>query len=290
MTDIQYNQYNIIQSFAVNWRKYTPNFEPLEKEAFRRAMQLDKYVRLDYINPKNGKQVIIFLFAPDSPHATSSTMLKRILVRVKDPGDIILVMKKYLGSYSKIALKSFPHLRVKCYLHENFNIIIPNGPLCYKHRILSTEEVNTLLNTELYCYLVNLPKILIDDPQCIWLGCEIGDVLEITSPSEIAGEYVHYRVVCPKNGAAINIADVRDDKKTDHFRSRQNSIDTTADDTQTVIDEPIDNESVTADNEESQQPHADHVEEELEHAEDIIIDDGNTSDDNDDEEVEDIDV
>jgi DNA-directed RNA polymerase subunit H (RpoH/RPB5) len=70
---------------------------------------------------------------------------------------------------------------------------------------MSRSEVINLCNLELNCYLQNLPKIFDCDPQCIWIGAKVGDVVEIKMLSDIVGETMNYRVVIPKNGRIIAI-------------------------------------------------------------------------------------
>ena len=63
-----------------------------------------------------------------------------------------------------------------------------------KHRIMSEKEVEELLKK----YGVTkdkLPKILISDPVVKAIGAKIGDVIEITRKSPIAGQTKYYRVV-----------------------------------------------------------------------------------------------
>jgi len=208
MTDAQYNQYLNLHTFAKHWRKYTRTAPKQDKETFRREMQYNKYVRLDYFSDVSGRAVLIYLLAKGSKYAEHSQELKKLLARIKDPSDVILVSENPFKVYSVKVINSYKHLRIKTYLHENFVLIIPNGPLCSKHEIMSSEEVVSLLNNELFCYLVNLPKILDSDPQCIWIGAEVGDVVKITSHSDISGEYIQYKVVVAKNGRVISFRDM----------------------------------------------------------------------------------
>ena len=60
-----------------------------------------------------------------------------------------------------------------------------------------------LANNELCCYIINLPKIYDNDPQCLWIGAQVGDVLEITMYTDMAGEVIVYRVVVPRNGRVL---------------------------------------------------------------------------------------
>jgi DNA-directed RNA polymerase subunit H (RpoH/RPB5) len=213
MSDSQFEQYKNLHIFAKEWRKYKQISPQRDKDTFRKNMQADQYIKLEYINEK-GKPVLIYLLAKDGKYSNSSQDLKRLLSKIKDPSDVILVSKIPFKTYSIRAIATFKHLRVKTYLHENFDLVIPNGPLCYPHRILSHEEVGKLLNDDLCCYLVNLPKILLEDVQCIWIGAEVGDVIEITMLSDITGESIQYRVVVPKSGRVISFrTEIENDSK-----------------------------------------------------------------------------
>ena len=203
MSDIQFNRYSNIITFAKDWRKYKIPNKTMNADAFRNEMQTEEFVRLDCVDIKKNRDVLIYLFSKTSKYTTSSQDLKRLLKKIKTPCDVILITYAPFNTYGRKAIASFGHLNVYTYLHEIFDLIVPKGPLCYPHRIMSREEVLKLCNEELYCYLTNLPKIFDEDPQCIWIGAENGDVVEITMLSDISGETIQYRVVVPKSGRVI---------------------------------------------------------------------------------------
>lgn len=207
MADAQWQQYLNLHVFAKVWRKYVPESSPRDKTAFRNDMQFLEYVDLKYKDPSTGKPVIIYLLSNNSKYAKKSPELKKLLNRLRRPTKVILVTGEPLKIHSIRAIndQAFRHLHVSVYRHETFNIIIPNGSLCYPHRVMSVDEVNRLLNDELYGYLINLPKIRVDDAQCIWIGADVGDVIEIKPLSSIAQESVHYRLVIEKNGRVATL-------------------------------------------------------------------------------------
>ncbi len=199
-----YEQYKNINIFAIEWRKFKPNNTKfLDPETFRKNMQTNQYTKLDYMD-NNGKPILIYLFTKESAYTSSSQKIKQLLSKIKDPSIVIFVTYQPLSQFSIKAIRTYKHIVAKNYLHENFACIIPNGPMCYPHQILTHKEINELINKELCCYLVNLSKIFVEDVQCIWIGAEIGDVLKITSYSDIAGEFISYRVVIPKKGNVIS--------------------------------------------------------------------------------------
>jgi len=215
MADIQYNRYKNIIIFAKDWRKYKLSYKQLDETAFRGEMQTESYVAFECADLKKNRQVFIYLFDKDSKYTNSSQDLRKLLKKIKNPCDVILITYKPFNTYGKKAIASFKHLNAMNYRHEIFDLVLPNGPLCYPHRIMTREEVLHLCNEELFCHIINLPKIFNEDPQCIWIGAESGDVIEIKMLSDISGEVVHYRVVVPKNGRVIFSKEIPDaDEKT----------------------------------------------------------------------------
>lgn len=196
MTDVQYNN---IQIFAEQWRKYQPTGPSLAKEVFLKTIQMERYVRMDFVDQKNNRAVAIFLIARGH-NISNAQSIRQLLNKFNSPMDIILITEEALNNFGIKALRSYKHLHVERLLHENFSLVVPHGPLCYPHRILSRDEINTLLNEELYCRLINLPKILQSDVQCVWLGARIGDVIEIEMANDVNGRALHYRVVVQKSG------------------------------------------------------------------------------------------
>lgn len=213
MADVQFNRYNNIVIFAKEWRKYKMPDKPLDANAFRNEMQTEQYVKLNCVDTKKNREVLIYLFDRHSKYSSSSQDLKRLLNKIKHPCDVILITYESFNIYGRKAISSFKHLNIYTYPHEIFEMVLPNGPLCYPHRILSHDEVLKLCNEDLMCYLTNLPKILDEDPQCVWIGATSGDVVEITLNSDISGEFIQYRVVSPKSGRVIFAKESSEEEK-----------------------------------------------------------------------------
>lgn len=216
--DIQYTRYLNLDIFATEWRKYVRKTPVLNAENFYKEFRVNTYIKMDYVKSKTGKPVFIYLIATNSVYHLVPQNLKQLLNKIKIPADVILVTSFPFSSGGLKSIPAFKHLRVKMYLHETFSFILPNGPLCYPHRIMEPQEINTLLNSGLCCYLTNLPKISVSDPQCIWIGAEVGDVLEISMLSDISGIALLYKVVVAKNGKIISFRDpdvITEEKEAD---------------------------------------------------------------------------
>jgi DNA-directed RNA polymerase subunit H (RpoH/RPB5) len=203
MAEVEFARYNNIITFATEWRKYQMDTKPLDKEVFRKTMQTDQYVKLECHDPRKDKTVLIFLFDKTSKYVASSQDMKKLLKKIKDACQVILITYQALNVYHRKAIANQKLLTVSVYRHEIFDLVLPKGPLCYPHRVMSRDEVIKLTNEDMCCYVINLPKILDEDPQCIWIGAEVGDVVEIKMLSDVSGETYQYRVVIPKSGKVI---------------------------------------------------------------------------------------
>ena len=234
MDSIQYQLYLNVHEFATKWRKYKTIGNILDEDSLKKAMQYEHYVKMEYYNEKIGKTVICYLLSTNSKYGEQTQEMRKLLSLIRDPCDIIVISKQPLKNYITKAINQFKLLRIKCYLHENFALIIPNGPLCYEHKIMDKNAVYNLLNNDLRCSLINLPKISVNDVQCIWVGAEVGDVLQIKIINDITGISLQYRVVIPSGGKVISFRhnntiddteEAEDDEVEEHRELNANKAD-----------------------------------------------------------------
>ena len=193
--NIHFKIYQNICIFAEQWRKFTKLGESYDREEFQRQLQYNRYIHMKYFNEKSNRNIIILFLPVGSKIGNKSPELKKILSSIMDVSDIIIISENVLNSHLMRAIDTFKKFRIKTYVHDNFSIIIPESPLCSKHVILTQDEANKVIVNDLYCKFHNLPKIDVDDPQCIWIGAELGDIIKVTSNSDVSGKYIHYRLV-----------------------------------------------------------------------------------------------
>jgi len=202
IADIEFERYNTILTFAA-MRNYTPDSEPYTILQFVQEMQLNKYIKMRYTVDEKPRPVIIFFLAKNSEFARKSADLKNILNRIREPANVILISDSPISRYGMKAIVTYARLTVKTLSHDNFIMTMPNGPLCFKHRIMSADETMHLLNVDLKCHLVDLPKIFASDVQCVWIGAEVGDVVAITMRTDVNGESMKYCAVVPRHGKIV---------------------------------------------------------------------------------------
>jgi DNA-directed RNA polymerase subunit H (RpoH/RPB5) len=208
--DVLFEKYENIKKFILEYRRYKMEDNFLDFDTFKKAMQIEQYIHHKCIDIKKGRTIYIYLFIYNSRYIKTTPQFKRLMDKIPDDTfDVIIITKLELSVYIKKALLKYTNLKIFNYLHRYFSIEISKGPLCSTHTILSNTEVKDLCSRELIIHPLSLPSISINDPQNIWIGGELGEVIKILSVSEITGETIRYRIVSPDSGKMINLQKLR---------------------------------------------------------------------------------
>ncbi len=215
MSESLYNYYCNVHSCMVDWRKYTQISQLKEIKDFIADIQHKKFSSMVYKNGTSDREVYTFFIASsDNDFAMKSADLKSLIATIKNPSDIILISKYFLGSRNINSLISYNQFRIVNYTHNMFLMIMPLAPMCYPHQILSKEEMISLLDQKLITKIENLPRILQNDVQCIWIDARIGQVIRIVRESQ-SGLYYEYRLVTSMSGFTSFRAEDNDDDDED---------------------------------------------------------------------------
>jgi DNA-directed RNA polymerase subunit H (RpoH/RPB5) len=208
--EILFEKYTNIQKFITDYRKYQVKENFLDFASFKKTIQIEQYIRHTCIDIKRGRPVYIYIFKDQSKYIKTTPQFKRLIDKIpEEPADVIILSKSELSVYINKSLTKYPHLKIYNYLHKYFAIELAEGPLCSIHKILTNTEVRSLCSRELIIHPLSLPSISISDPQNIWIGGELGQVIKIESISEITGKTIRYRIVSPDSGKMINIQKLR---------------------------------------------------------------------------------
>ncbi len=194
-----YEKYTNIQIFT-RYRNYRlAEDEFLDYEKFRNKIQHTSYVFHKLVHAETAEVVDIYLFERTSKYMKTTAEFTKLMDRYRGPSHIILFTKEKLSTYLAKATRKYPHLKIDNYLHKHFVMELSKGPLCAKHTILSIEEAREVC-FDLMTHGHNLPSIAIDDPQNIWIGGQLNDIIKIEANSEITGRTIRYRRVTPVTG------------------------------------------------------------------------------------------
>ncbi len=194
-----YEKYLNVQKFA-KYRNYSiDNQKYLEYDDFKNKIQQYGYIQHKFIDKSFNEKVDIYLFSADSKYIRATSEFIKLLDRYREYTHIITITKEKLNTYISKAIKKYTNIVIDNFLHKHFIIEISKGPLCSKHSILSTEETKNVC-LSLMTHGHKLPAISVDDPQVIWIGGRINDVIKIEANSEITGKTIRYRIVTPLFG------------------------------------------------------------------------------------------
>lgn len=83
----------------------------------------------------------------------------------------------------------------KTFTYTLLNSVLPEHELVPRYEILTADQINQL--KEWFIDPDSLPKIFENDPQMVWIGANIGDVLKFTYLSEVTIEAIGYCKVVP---------------------------------------------------------------------------------------------
>jgi DNA-directed RNA polymerase subunit H (RpoH/RPB5) len=95
---------------------------------------------------------------------------------------------------------------VEVHNYALFKTNLPHHVASFPHSIVGPDEMK-LVEKYLLMSADNFPKILVNDPQIVWLGARPGQVVRIDRASDTAGIAVAYRVVVANDAIRLPTAD-----------------------------------------------------------------------------------
>lgn len=227
-----YTIYNNAQRFY-DYRGLVNIDEPLDQDKFIKTIQKDKYIILSSVNrsdvvneageidsgkmnsikekinshnEKSKSQVftmtnILLVYPGTECESKRANMIKLINhIRYPNSNVIIITPTKITSGVSKGLQSLSSHKEHKGHTFKAFtytllNSIIPEYDLAPKYEILTSDQIKELSNW--FVEIDSLPKIFEHDPQMVWIGASVGDIIKYTFLSEVTIEGVGYCKVIP---------------------------------------------------------------------------------------------
>lgn len=153
-------------------------------------------------DPRDVRLVHILLVYPGTDCESKKANMSALINHVRFPrAEVVVVtpvkvsssISKYLTSLSGAPEHEDHEFRP--FTYTLLNAILPDHELVPKYTILNAEEVSGLKQ-----WLIDpnsLPKIFENDPQMVWIGAKVGDVVRFVAPCEVTIESVGYCTVIP---------------------------------------------------------------------------------------------
>jgi DNA-directed RNA polymerase subunit H (RpoH/RPB5) len=155
----------------------------MSKEDFTKSM-MERSVLIPA--KKDNKEISIILLSDKHGAMSRQDDMKKIL---RNPGEKIIIAGMQPKSNIVQVISRHPDL-IYVYSRKAFLTDIRNNVNVPKHSIADESE----LPKEFY-NKDELPNIMLDDPQVVWLGAEVGDLIRIDDIDKNTGIEIHYRVV-----------------------------------------------------------------------------------------------
>ncbi len=188
----EYEAYvNVIKMFT-QYRGYKLGDKVADMQEFNSKLAASTYFKISAKN--GGEPVLCFIFSKDCKYSSRTTPFKQLVSTIPDGTNIIMITHTLFGPFIQKAVASLG-IHINNYKIAHFLSELPKGPLVPLHTILSPEEEKKLLEIDLKKEKTELPKILLSDPQVIWIGAKLNDVIKITDKSILSGHAIRYRVV-----------------------------------------------------------------------------------------------
>lgn len=222
-----YNIYANIQKFYHYRRLVSMDIE-YDQEQFIKRIQKDKYVLLssvdqavvlnasgeidksklnaikDSIASHNEKSKLetftitnILLIYPGTDCESKRANMMKLVNHVRYPrANVIIITPTKVtsgvakGLYALTERREHQHHNFKLYTYTLLNSIIPEYELAPRYEILTSEKID-----DLKAWFIDpdsLPKVFDNDPQMVWIGAAIGDVVKFIYLSEVTIEGIGY--------------------------------------------------------------------------------------------------
>ena len=202
-----YQIYQNVVIWAEKYRKWKITSDKAEDERAYLSSIGQKYFMLkgkdESYNP--ARQVYIFIFPLNSIYIKSSNDFVRIehLMDRKqsEPVDLFIITPDLVSSHirKKIA-DEFVKAGITTlnYIYDIFKDEMPTTKAVTvpKYKIFrDKKDIAEVLDENKIVKVEQLPGIPVTDPQMIWIGAKVGDLVELIGPSESAGKKLKYRRV-----------------------------------------------------------------------------------------------
>lgn len=181
------------------------NNKILDKNKFNSDVDINGHVSLK-CKKKDSKifDTIFYILSEKSNVVRSVVEFKKIMGKVAKiiPAVInvyIINSKEMSQQVYKLISNKFSKYKIFVLKYNIFQLEIPKHVISNKHEILTSKEVNDLIDDLSIVSIDKLPQIYMVDSMCVWIGAEVGDIIRVTR-TEQGGVSINYRfVVGPVN-------------------------------------------------------------------------------------------
>ena len=222
-----YTIYQNVQSFY-RYRKLVSLDDEMTQDQFIKTIQKDKYVLLSSVGMdqvQNGEEQLdqsklktirtlinsfnekskeskvtitnILLIYPGTDCESKRANMMKLINHIRYPRSnvIIITPTKVSSGVAKglqllTSKKEHQHHDFKVFTYTLLNSILPEHELVPRYEILSETQVDKL--KEWFLDPESFPKVFENDPQMVWIGAKVGQVIKYIYLSEVTIEAIGY--------------------------------------------------------------------------------------------------
>jgi DNA-directed RNA polymerase subunit H (RpoH/RPB5) len=199
MTDTDINKEMLKNKYLI--------LKSVENKYITNEMSIDNIK--EYLNSYDEKSLDINLYItfiiivyPGTECESKRASMIKLLNHIRYPKCEVLIitytkLSSSINKYISELTNTYEHKNqiFKSYTYNLLKTIVPNYITAPKYNILTTEEIENLNKNNINTNMI--PRMLDIDPQVIWIGAKVGDILRYEYASEISIKGIEYAIVIP---------------------------------------------------------------------------------------------
>ncbi len=187
---VQWDIYNILRNAFCPYRGIKVITPEISQTELIKNLQFDLYVKV--VGLLKGKKIVIAILGrndKNSNEIASITEKFRLFINsIKEQdADIIIVSPcKFQTHVLNYISEQGLTKKISRYSYDHFKVVVPLGPYCSKHTILSHDEAQLIIDVH-RIDPKEMKKIFTYDPQIVWLGAQPNDIILIERFNPLSG-------------------------------------------------------------------------------------------------------
>jgi DNA-directed RNA polymerase subunit H (RpoH/RPB5) len=223
---LEYRNLELVSGYQkFNKGQYVQTKEFLGESEFIKTVQYSGYVQIETkdkptykrrysivtseTNKNKPVKTFILILDVNSQYGKATQKFTKLINRVPNISkknrnhniEILVISKNEFSTHIRRKINTFQteepgYVRIFPHKYVRFTTEVPKNDLIPPHRILPEDEIKIIMEELNVTKKSEFPKIPITKPICVWLGANVGDLIEILPLSESVGQDKKYRFVC----------------------------------------------------------------------------------------------
>ncbi len=187
---MEWEIYKNLQVFCNKYGKYDIVGATLNKSTFTKDLQFDNNIKLE--TTKNNIKWSFYIVSDETKQLYDILLKDESNMVVIYPSHVLKPIGRIVEKLNIYRRKHDNKNIIKQFKYDKFKIIFPERFGSPKYEILSESESLNICN---YFKTVKqkFNKVILTDPLAVWYDVQQGDLVEVTSTSEVTGQTISYR-------------------------------------------------------------------------------------------------